>query len=237
MTYDVDVSRQSPNFDVGRTKPILMVVIHATVGGLQSSLNWLCVPSSGVSVHYLIAQTGKIYQLVADSNTAWHAGKSKWNDIIDANACSIGIELENANDGKDPYEPGQIAALTWLVEFKAHQFGIELDNIVRHLDVAIPSGRKTDPANAIGFQWANWKKGLTIGSDEAIWDLWGVTFPLYPDTRHFGIPQAWFKRAALLGEARSNPIYADDIVFQCFQRGIVLYRDGKSKVVLDSDIG
>jgi hypothetical protein len=214
-----------------------MIVVHATASDtLKSAADWLCLESSEVSTHYIIDELGNIYQLVADNLVAWHAGKSKWGDATNLNESSLGVELVNTNSGRDPYEVAQIDALTWLVEFKAYQYSIDLTNIVRHLDVAIPAGRKTDPRDAVGFKWASWKKGLTVGSDEQIWALWGSVIPLYPDTRHFGIPQAWFQRAVLLGEARSSAFYSDDVVIQVFQRGVVLYRDGKSKVVLDSEI-
>lgn len=237
MSYDIDASRESPNFTEGRKNGIQIIVVHATAGGLKGSLDHLCTPSSEVSAHYVIADDGHIFQLVHDMDTAWHAGKAKWGSETDINDASLGIELVNSNSGREPYEPAQIAALTWLIEFKAYQYGIVSENIVRHLDIALPIGRKSDPADAVGFHWNTWKKSLTIGSDEGLWALWGSLYPLYPDTRHFGIPQAWFKRAALLGEARSGPIYSDDIVFQVFARGVVMYRAGKSKIVLDSEIG
>jgi N-acetyl-anhydromuramyl-L-alanine amidase AmpD len=238
MTYEINAERWvSPNHSE-RTKPIKMLVIHATASDtLESAANWLCLKSSEVSTHYIIDELGNIFQLVDDRDVAWHVGRAKWDDITDVNGVSIGIELVNTNSGKDPYEAAQVAALTWLVEFKAHQHGVSLDNIVRHLDVAVPSGRKTDPRDAVGFHWLTWKKQLTVGSDETIWNLWGSVIPLYPDTRHFGIPQAWFKVAAKLGEARSHPIYSDDVVIQVFQRGVILYRAGKSRIVFDTEIG
>jgi len=234
MSYEINATRYvSPNHSE-RTKPISIIVVHSTASDtLKSAAEWLCLESSRVSTHYIIDELGGIFQLVKDSDVAWHAGKAKWGSVSDVNGASLGIELVNDNSGKDVYEAAQIAALTWLVEFKAHQFGIKLENIVRHLDVALPQGRKTDPK---GFDWMGFKKHLTLGSDESVWALWGLEFPLYPDTRHFGIPQAWFKSGAKLGEARSHPIYVDDLVMQIFERGVVLYRAGKSKVVLDSDI-
>lgn len=232
---DIDaVSYRSPNYTEGRSNGIQILVIHATAGNFKNSVDWLIGPHSEVSTHYVIAEDGRIFQLVHDMDTAWHAGRSKWGSETSVNDASLGIELVNSNSGYDPYEVAQVDALVWLVEFKAHQYGINIDNIVRHLDVAIPEGRKTDPA---GFDWVAFKRRLTLGSSESVWALWGVVFPLYPDTRHFGIPQAWYKAAKKLGEARSSPVYNDDLVIQVFERGVVLYRDGKSKVVLDSEIG
>lgn len=250
-----NVSWVSPNFSQ-RSKPIEMITLHATVSATaKSALSWLCSPASQVSTHFVIDKTGKIFQLVGDSHVAWHAGNSVWHGLEtvyktayksgdrSVNDVALGIELVNENDGKDPYTPEQVAALTWLVEWKMHQYSIADENVVRHLDIATfyPSGklgRKTDPAESVGWHWVTWKKGLTVGSDEQVWALWGTQFPLYPDVRHYGIPSAWFKVAAKLGEARSAPLYLDDtLVAQCFQHGAVFYRDGKTKVVLESEIG
>jgi hypothetical protein len=65
---------------------------------------------------------------------------------------SLGIELENANDGRDVYPPEQIDALGQLIQAKVAQYRIAPDMITRHMDIAVPRGRKTDPA---GFPWAD----------------------------------------------------------------------------------
>lgn len=155
MSYTIDRSYKSPNYSSRDGTPIALIVLHATVGSARSALNWLCKPSSKVSTHYLIDKTGRIYQLVDEADQAWHAGKSRWPGvpIVDnsVNACSIGIELENNNSGSDPYPPKQLAALVWLTEDIRTRHPIPLPDIVRHLDVCIPQGRKTDPA---GFPMA-----------------------------------------------------------------------------------
>ncbi len=62
------------------------------------------MPEFEVSSHYLIPETSDnsyrkseldIYQLVDETNRAWHAGKSKWEDGENINDQSIGIELVN----------------------------------------------------------------------------------------------------------------------------------------------
>lgn len=130
-----------------------MLVLHATVGKAKSALEWLvneqlADPRKRVSIHYLIDKLGTVYQLVPDELAAWHAGVSSWHGEGHINERSIGIELENANDGKDPYPPAQIHALLELSREKVRQYGILRHNVVRHLDIA--PGRKTDPA---GFPW------------------------------------------------------------------------------------
>ena len=66
-----------------------------------------------VSCHYLISKKGKIYQLVKDKNIAWHAGKSKWNNDINLNSKSIGVEL--VNSGNETFPKNQIKALLRLL--------------------------------------------------------------------------------------------------------------------------
>lgn len=157
-TIDRD-SYSSPNRSSRHGRAISMLVLHATVGSAESSLNWLTIPSSLVSVHYLIDKIGHIYQLVPNDQAAWHAGKAAWKNL-DSDAIqdsSIGVELENRNSGRDPYPDDQLEALTWLAGGLVDQYQIEPAMVVRHLDIAIPKGRKTDPA---GFPWDAWKRAL-----------------------------------------------------------------------------
>lgn len=134
-----------------------MLVLHATVGGFHSSLSWLCNPKSKVSTHYLISKTGRVLRLVAEERAAWHAGVSQWFDLDSADIQheSIGIELENYNTGRDPYPKAQYAALLDLCRPLIARYRIAPDMFVRHLDIAVPRGRKTDPA---GFPWEAFKK-------------------------------------------------------------------------------
>lgn len=155
MLYDT--SRRSPNYDRGRPDSVRLLLLHATVGDLASSLAWLCNPRSRVSSHYVISRTGRVFQLVDESNVAWHAGRSSWQGRPNCNAYSIGIELENANDGHDPYPSVQVAALTALARDILARHQLVPAQIARHLDVAVPAGRKTDPA---GFPFAAWQAAL-----------------------------------------------------------------------------
>jgi hypothetical protein len=129
-----------------------MLVIHATAGSARSALAWLTTPLSRVSAHYLIDKSGRVYQLVPDERAAWHAGRARWHGETAINDSSIGVELENANDGRDAYPAAQIDALLELAAEKTAQYRIAPDMVVRHADIAVPKGRKTDPA---GFPWAD----------------------------------------------------------------------------------
>ena len=159
MTYTIDHTHKSPNFSSRDGRSISMIVLHSTVGSARSALDWLTTPASRVSTHYLIDKAGKIYQLVDDLDAAWHAGKSAWFglDSEEIQQCSLGVELENLNDGRDPYPRAQLDAAEWLCRSSTRLYAIVPDMVVRHLDIAIPRGRKTDPA---GFPWASFKAAL-----------------------------------------------------------------------------
>ena len=156
---NIDHSHPSPNHGPRVGADISMIVLHATVGSYASALSWLTNPASKASTHYLIRKDGYIAQLVMDDRAAWHAGASEWFDLdsSDIQRQSLGVELENKNNGVDPYPPAQLASATELCRHLVTQYRIVHDMVTRHLDIAIPKGRKTDPA---GFPWAQFKTAL-----------------------------------------------------------------------------
>lgn len=153
----LDTSHKSPNHSSRFGYVPRLFLLHASVGGLQGSLSWLCNNASKVSSHYLISKTGLVYRLVDESEAAWHAGRANWQGETDVNAISIGVELENLTGmtgfkGQDPYPAVQVQALTDLARDCLTRYP-DLA-FARHLDVAIPKGRKSDPA---GFDWTGWR--------------------------------------------------------------------------------
>src|SRR5690349_10918496 len=103
MSANVITIYKSPNHSSRGGKAPSILVIHATAGGLKGSIDWLCNPANRVSAHYVISKTGQVYQLVDEDRAAWHAGNALWDGHTDINERSIGIEIANANDGRDPY--------------------------------------------------------------------------------------------------------------------------------------
>lgn len=126
---------------------IRLIVLHATAGGFQSSLDWLTTnPSSNVSAHRLIDQDGTIYKLVPDLVIANHVGFSRVGNKQGLNLQALGIEMVNANNGSEPYEDRQIEACVLQVrEWKALYGDIP---VVSH--ASIDTRGKSDPA---GFPW------------------------------------------------------------------------------------
>ena len=119
------------------------VVLHATVGSLSATLGWFSNPESGVSAHYVVAKTGRIYQMVEEERRAHHAGASSFQGREDFNRFSVGIEIVNKNDGQDAYPPDQFEAVVNLVDYLAAKYDIERQWIVTHADISTVG--KTDP--------------------------------------------------------------------------------------------
>ncbi len=144
----------SPNFGRRSAGPINMLVVHYTaMASAEAALARLSDPAAEVSSHYLIAQTGEIYQLVDEADRAWHAGVAQWGRYTDVNSRSIGIELDNMGIDDHgafiPYPDIQMQALGDLMRDILARHTIPARNIVGHSDVA--PLRKQDPGDE--FPW------------------------------------------------------------------------------------
>ena len=104
---------------------IEMIVIHYTASGSgRGTISWFKNPQSKVSAHYIIDRDGRIFQLVKDEDTAWHAGlasrpalsaeanrmRMERDDLVRPNQRSIGIEIVNWG----PLEKRGGKYYTWL---------------------------------------------------------------------------------------------------------------------------
>lgn len=137
----------SPNFN-NRRRPddITAIVIHSTANStLDGVITWFNNPSAQVSAHYTIGKDGQIVQHVQDIHRAWHAGRSTWKNRENCNDYALGIEMVNLNDGQDPYPEAQHRANVALCAYLVDKYNISVDDIMGHLDIAIPPGRKSDP--------------------------------------------------------------------------------------------
>jgi N-acetyl-anhydromuramyl-L-alanine amidase AmpD len=150
----------SPNCDA-RPEGVAVdtIVLHATVlNTLEEVIDIFSDPHSRVSAHYTVDRDGALACHVPERLRAWHAGQSRMEDGRErVNDFSIGIELVNLNDGKDPFPEEQIQSLRRLTKAIISRHPIRC--IVMHYECADPPGRKSDPA---GFQ-KSWMDGL-LGS-------------------------------------------------------------------------
>lgn len=153
MVRGVDITeRPSPNHDQ-RSDAVAMIVLHYTgMPTLADSLDRLRSPAAEVSCHYVVAEDGEVFRLVAERNRAWHAGSSFWRGARDVNGISIGIELQNPGHewGYRDFPDTQIISLITLIRDIGTRHQIPGINIVGHSDIA--PDRKRDPGDRFPWQ-------------------------------------------------------------------------------------
>lgn len=163
--YRADRSVPSPNWSArpAAVDTLAVLVVHATAdeGNEAGAESWMCNPKSQASAHLHLHRDGSLTRLVADRHKAWHAGVSAWRvhptgeRVSDLNRISLGIELANRNDGREPYTDAQYRTLAAVVAWYVRQ-GLALENVVGH--EAIAPGRKSDPGPA--FDWPRLKTAV-----------------------------------------------------------------------------
>lgn len=143
-----------------------MVVIHHTaMATAEAALHRLCDtdPPEGlspVSCHYLISETGYLWQMVDEVDRGWHAGQGAWGDVSDVNSHSVGVEL--ANTAHHPFPEPQMAALEALLAGLLERWSIPPARVIAHSDMA--PGRKSDPGPR--FDWRRLAlRGLSVWPD------------------------------------------------------------------------
>jgi N-acetylmuramoyl-L-alanine amidase len=170
--YIADTRYHAPSAD----SRVRFLVMHYTQGNEARSLAVLT--GDDVSVHYVVPdnpliENGEpvVYQLVPESERAWHAGQSEWQGTTELNAASIGIENVNVGpidtpQGRtwQPYPSAQVDALVKLAKDIVTRYKIPPTRVVGHSDIA--PQRKTDPGPA--FPWRTlYDNGIGAWPDDA----------------------------------------------------------------------
>ena len=144
----------SPNHEPRPPEVVIdTLVLHYTELPLDQSLDILCDAKRPhrVSAHYVLAEDGTLYRLVAEDQVAWHAGRSHWRGREALNATSIGVEVVNLHGDRHDYPEAQVAALVELCHgILGRHRAIVPRNVVGHSDIA--PRRKIDPG--LRFPWA-----------------------------------------------------------------------------------
>jgi hypothetical protein len=193
-----------------------------------------------VSIHVLIAKDGTIYRMVPDERVANHAGygrvvingKTYQSDGVNCNVASLGFELENLQNGKDPYSRNQLLSMGLVIGSWREKY-THLP-IVRHGD--IDPRRRKDPVGLSVLEIEQWVAEASVVFSPSIpsreatdlleqrWSLWGQKHPLDRAARGFGTPKLWYANADKLGAATTTFTYDDlnrEIVF--FERGLIIW--------------
>ena len=168
----------------GKSQRIKTIVLHYTVSDNERSIKTLT--TGNVSAHYLVLDNddNKIYNLVPESERAWHAGDGGFAGRTILNDTSIGIEIVNSGikpeyrdalkNGTLDYHPYahyvafdelQIKKVAQLVQDIATRYDISPKNIIGHSDMA-PS-RKIDPGAKFPWERLYFDYGIGAWYDES----------------------------------------------------------------------
>lgn len=193
MPLQITTEYQSNNYrDREENEPIQFLVFHYTAVPLRTTLgistnnvalaeedreyfvdskydlDLLC--NNEVSSHYVIAEDGKIFNLVNEQHVAYHLGESCWNGSPNINSQSIGIEqvhhgyqwlpkwvipedravkIKGSNKTWCTFNDEQITQTIELCKSIIAKYNIKPFNIIGHSDIAC--GRKLDPGPL--FPW------------------------------------------------------------------------------------
>jgi N-acetylmuramoyl-L-alanine amidase len=156
----------------GRSRTtVTEIIVHATGGpsctggriaysdpGTVERMKKFFEGSGGVSIHYIVGPDGTIAASVPEGEVAIHT--------VGHNETSIGIEMINRGDGREPFPDAQVAAMVRLVDGIRRRHNIPIELIKRHSDVDTstipcagqPVRRKQDPGPA--FPWDRFLLGV-----------------------------------------------------------------------------
>jgi N-acetylmuramoyl-L-alanine amidase len=145
-------------------KPNFVIIHHTAQDSLAQTIKTFTLTRTQVSAHYIIADDGRIVQMLNDYMRAWHAGSGTWSKNADINSCSIGIELDN--NGVEPFSENQIKSLLALLTKLKKDYNIPAQNFIGHSDIA-PT-RKNDPSKMFPWKLLSekgfglWQKGELV---------------------------------------------------------------------------
>jgi N-acetylmuramoyl-L-alanine amidase len=150
------VNVPSPNYS-SRYKPgPKLIVLHHTASARNSGgaiASMFRNKTAQVSAHEVVDSDGTRYHCVDWSKRAWHAGSGSWHGQTDTNSLSLGIEIVNLGNGKDPYSNAQLKTVATLIRQMQKKYpSIEPWNIVDHESISTAGKvdlRKNFPAEKL----------------------------------------------------------------------------------------
>ncbi len=133
-------------------RPSLLILHYTGMRSARAAIEYLARADSKVSCHYVIDEEGRITQMVAESERAWHAGLSSWHGATDINSLSIGIEIQNPGHehGYPCFPAAQMRAVADLSRDICVRNGLPPEAVLAHSDVA--PARKIDPGEKFDWQ-------------------------------------------------------------------------------------
>jgi hypothetical protein len=163
----------NPKLYHDRRGEVFGYILHATAG--NNSL-WYLAEGAAIdgrlvcSDQLIPKEPGIIYQMTPPGFYPWHAGPETWNGFEHLNQQFMGIEIENRNDGKDPYTEAQYVSVAASWAYRAAERHLLDRNVTLHR-ITAPT-RKTDPK---GWDMARFWSYVKLIRQDAVWpDEWPV---------------------------------------------------------------
>lgn len=168
MVFAATVADADARSRGARRDAVTEIVIHATGGPFCQSGRVMYSPagtverikrffenSGSVSIHYIVGPDGEVARSVPEDEIAIHT--------VGRNEASIGIELVNAGDGREPYPEAQLKALSNLIGEIRRRWRLPKTAVIGHDEVdhsVFTCGgrqvrRKQDPGPL--FPWARFR--------------------------------------------------------------------------------
>lgn len=130
----------------GQMSAVRSIICHHTAGPAAGELPSLTTVRdgrpglAGPLAQLMLGRSGTVYVIAA--GLCWHAGVV-FSPPTQGNAYAIGIEAEAT--GTAPWPPAQYAAYARLCRALVDHYGLAVDRVLGHKEVASPRGRKVDP--------------------------------------------------------------------------------------------
>jgi N-acetylmuramoyl-L-alanine amidase CwlA len=105
-------------------------------GSAEANAKYFYSEYRGASAHYFVGHNGEVWQIVRESDIAWHCGADRYKHKECRNDNSIGIELCcKMRNGSWYFEDATEKAAAELVKELMAKYNIPAANVIRHYDV------------------------------------------------------------------------------------------------------
>lgn len=127
------------------------IVLHSTEG--SNSIGWLqgasAIHGEPASADFLVDRAGNIFQITPLLHFAYHVGVGSWRNLNNLlgrlNQMLVGIEMESQWRDGPRYTDLQLISTAALVRRLWEYHRLDVLSLLRHGDIALPFGRRSDP--------------------------------------------------------------------------------------------
>ncbi len=173
------------------------IILHTTEGARDGSLNKVYERGEA---HYLVDESGRIYNVINRRKVAYHAGVSMWRGRVDIDNYAIGIEVVGYYNR--PITAAQYASLKGLITWLQGVYKVTDDRVLTHSMVAYGEPNRWHKKRHRGRK----RCGMQFAQTSVRYKLGLSKKPLYdPDVKAGRLIIADYELArALYGSAREE---------------------------------